>query len=484
MHSRCKSSSWQRWRLTAATLAIFVLLFPHRGYGDSFDIVLIVIDDLNDWIGALGGHPQVQTPNIDELASRGMSFTNAHAPAPQCNASRTAFLTGLSPSSSGVYDNRSDWRELAVFEGKKTLPAFFRSHGFGSYGAGKVFHAHTFDAEAFHGFNDPNAWDGFYPSVDRQLPEEVVPAKRPANGNPITQDFDWAPLSEDAEEMADSRVVSWAVSKLLEDSDSPRFFAVGIYRPHLPWYTPKKFFELYPIDDTVLPEVPNDDLGDVPGIGTMPFLEMTAHPPMKLHQWVVENNLWQQGVQAYLASVSYADAEVGRILQAIEESGRADNTIVVLVSDHGFHLGEKHRWRKQTLWEESTQVPFIVVAPGVTTPGTSSSEPVSLMDLYSTLAELTSLKKPSHVEGSSLMPLLKDPSVTREHPALTTSGFRNHSVRNSRYRYTRYSDRSEELYDLQKDPNEWENLADDPDYESIKRGLAEWLPERNARPQR
>ena len=475
---------WQWRSLFALVALVLVTVWPQRGLADSSDILLIVVDDLNDWVGALGGHSQVQTPNIDALAARGVLFTNAHAPAPQCNASRTAFLTGLRPSTSGVYDNRSDWRNLEIFKERPTLPAFFRQQGYQSLGAGKIFHAHTFDAEAFHGFNDPNGWDAFFPSVERQLPDEVVPATRPANGNPLTKDFDWSPLAEEAGQMGDSKVVDWISSQLAKVSGSPRFIAAGIYRPHLPWYTPKAFYDLYPADEVVLPETKINDLEDVPTIATVPYLEMTDKPPMKLHEWVVEQEKWQEGVQAYLASVSYADAEIGRILSSLEESGRLENTIVVLLSDHGFHLGEKERWRKQTLWEESTRVPLIIVAPGISVPGATSSRPVSLMDIYPTLAELAELELPGHVEGSSLVPLLRAPDMTWGTPALTTNGFRNHSVRDERFRYTRYSDRSEELYDLKADPHEWHNLIDEPGSKEIRDSLAEWLPDRDARPRR
>ncbi len=201
---------------------------------------------------------------------------------------------------------------------------------------------------------------------------------------------------------------------------------------------------------------------------------------MGIHDWVIGDETgdrWRQGVQAYLASISFADAMVGHVLDALDQSGRADNTIIVLWSDHGWHLGEKARWRKQTLWRESTRVPLIVVAPGVTQAGSETAETVSLMDLYPTLVELAGLEMPAHLEGISLVPLLENPARAWDRPAVSTNGFRNHAVSTNRYRYLRYADGSEELYDLQTDPNEWHNLAGDPQFSSVQAELAEWLPE-------
>ena len=473
-------------RLAILTLTLFVLVAVSpsvRGDGPP-DILFIAIDDLNDWVGVLGGHPQARTPRIDRLAERGMLFTNAHAPAPLCNPSRTALLTGLQPSSSGVYENDADWRRLEVFRNISTLPRFFRDQGYETIGAGKIFHAHSFDPEGFSGYNDPSAWSRFFPAVDRQLPDEVVPSDRPVNGNPFTKDLDWHALTEAVDRMGDTRVAAWISGQLVSTTGQPRFVAAGIYRPHLPWYTPGEYFDAHPLETIELPDTLASDLDDVPEIATMPYLEITDRPPMALHRWIVSEDKWREGVQAYLASVSYADAQVGRILDALDASGRGDETIVVLFSDHGFHLGEKQRWRKYTLWEESTRVPLIIVAPGVTAPGSRSSHPVSLMDIYPTLAELAGLPVPGHVEGRSLLPLLRDPAAAWDSAAITTSGFRNHSVRSKRYRYTRYSDRSEELYDLDADPHEWHNLISEASYAGVREALAERLPKRDNPPHR
>ena len=483
MNAPTKSSSFLE--KSVPTLLLFILaVFSSPVHASGLpDILFIAIDDLNDWIGVLGGHPQAETPRIDELAERGMVFTNAHTAAPLCNPSRTALLTGLRPSTSGVYDNRPDWRQLEVFKNRPTLPRFLRERGYETIGAGKIFHAHTYSSEGFSGYNDQNAWSDFFPSLDKQLPDEVVPAGRPVNGNPYVKDFDWSALTESAGEMGDTKVAIWISTQLIRPHKKPRFVAAGIYRPHLPWYTPKAHFEKYPLSKIQLPAIQASDLDDVPEIATVPFLEDTTRPPMALHRWIVAEGKWRQGVQAYLASVNYADSEVGRILDGLDASGRREETVIVLFSDHGFHLGEKQRWRKQTLWQESTRVPLIIVAPGITTRGSRSSQPVSLMDIYPTLAELAGLPIPEYLEGRSLLPLLKNPDATWDSAAITTASFRNHSVRTSRYRFTRYADNSEELYDLETDPHEWNNLIGQADISSLRDALAEWLPQSNAPPQ-
>lgn len=444
------------------------------------DVLFISIDDLNDWVGPLGGHPQVKTPNIDRLAAQGMVFSNAYAPATTCNPSRTAIMTGMSPSSSGVYGNGTDWRKAKRLAGITTIPRYFRDHGYRSVGAGKLFHSSTFNAWAYHGYNDTTAWDAYFPSLDRQLPDEPTPHDRPANGNPLSVKFDWSAVSTTDMAMGDGQVITWSVEQLLAHDGSPRFNAVGIYRPHLPWYLPQKYFDMYPLEDIVLPTVLENDLDDVPEFVVRLGRSSDELSPMALHDWVIEDetkNRWREGVRAYLASISFADAMLGHLLDALEQSGRADNTIIVLWSDHGWHLGEKARWRKETLWREATHVPLIVVAPGITEAGSTSSAVVSLMDLYPTLVELAGLEMPKHLEGVSLVPLLRNPAARGDHAAVSTNGFGNHAVSTERYRYIRYSDGSEELYDLDSDLDEWHNLAKDPSLDQVIQDLKALLPE-------
>ena len=448
---------------------------------DSPDILFIAIDDLNDWVGVLEGHPQARTPNIDALAARGTLFTNAHSNAALCNPSRTSLMLGLRPSTLGIYGNNPNWMEVESLAELPTIPRFLRDHGYRTFGAGKIFHAHTFRESGFYGYNDPSSWDAFYPSLERQLPDEVTPINRPVNRNPIDPRFDWGPVVVDDRAMGDGQVTHWVENQLNTEVSGPRFTAVGIFRPHLPWYVPQSYIDMHPLEDIILPVVPENDLDDLPDLplNSEVFERNAFLPPREIHQWAIDSNKWSEGVQAYLASTSFADAMVGRVIEALDKSGRADNTIIILWSDHGWHLGEKHRWRKTTLWEESTRVPFIVVVPGVTTPGTRSVRTVSLIDIFPTVAELVGLQPPNYLEGASLVPLLRNPDASWDRPAISTLGFENHAVRTEDFRYIRYSDGSEELYDHKLDSNEWVNLANDSSYIDVIAELSEFIPERN-----
>jgi arylsulfatase A-like enzyme len=445
---------------------------------DKPNILFIAIDDLNDWVGPLGGHPQVQTPNMDRLAAHGITFTNAYTNAPSCNPARTALMSGLRPSTNGIYGNYPDWRIVDELKGVAMMPAHFRDNGYRSVGGGKIYHAHTYWDSGMAGNNDPNSWDEFYPSMNKQIPDGIYPVAKPQNGNPETTaflGFDWYGLTAEDNALADGQVTNWAVQELLTKQEGPRFTAVGIYRPHLPWYVPKKYLDLYPLETLQLPEVPEDDLDDVP----VEYQE-AAMGGREAHRWIVENDKWKEAVQGYLASISFADAMLGKILDALDESGEADNTIVVLISDHGWQLGHKLRWRKMALWRQSTRIPMIIAAPGITTAGSRSNKPVSLLDLYPTLVDLAGLSAPAHkLEGNNLKPLLENPNARWNNVAITSWGYKNHAVQDEHYRYIRYKSGEDELYDHQNDPNEWTNLANDKDYTGTKNRLAARLPKKN-----
>ena len=457
------------------------------------DILFIVIDDMNDWISPLGGYPgTVHTPSLERLAAQGMVFTNAHVPAVSCNPSRTAVMTGVRPSTSGVYDLRTLWHEAPALRDVATLPAHFRANGYHTLGTGKIFHALSW-LNGSYGVdqNDVDAWDEFHPSPDQQMPDARFP-----EGTVRTEDeqgfwlyewdrvaagigerseidvpyfMDWAPFPE-GEPFPDERVTDWAVEQLTREREEPLFLAVGIFRPHIPWFVPEHFFDLYPLSEVRLPEPGNWQEG-LPEAGRRMGAERRVW-----HQWIEANGEWPSAVQGYLASISFADAQVGRLLDALEESGRADRTIVVLWSDHGFHLGERETWEKFTLWEESTRVPFIVVAPGQVEPATRSARAIDLLDIYPTLVELAGLPGPAHeFEGGSLMPWLRDPTRPGERPAISTAASGQHTVRSDRWRYIRYRDGSGELYDHESDPEERVNLADDPMYTDTLAMLARWL---------
>lgn len=447
------------------------------------DVLFIAIDDLNDWVGVLGGHPQTQTPNIDALAARGMLFTNAHTPSAACLPARTAILTGVSPFNSGVYTQLGDWRNNPRLAGVSSLPRYFRENGYLTLGAGKLFHAHTYNLGGFRGQQDVTAWDAYFPSLERQLPDEVFPAPGQTDGDAAgngisTGHFDFYPTVTTDAAMGDGQVVSWVIQQLAAADNGPRFISAGLYRPHLPWYVPQRYFDMHPVEDVILPEYLETDLDDVPAA----YAELIGAEPdlnTKTMAWIKERGArkWQEAVQGYLASVSFADAMVGELIDALDDSGRAENTIIVLWADHGFHLGEKDSWGKMTFWDETTNVPFLVVAPGVTTPGSRSDEVVSTQSIYATLVELAGLERPAFVDGTSLVPLLRDPAKSWSDVAITTYGdYGNFTVRDDRHRYTIYADGEEEFYDIEADPNEWTNLADDARYATLKRELAARIP--------
>lgn len=426
---------------------------------DHPDVLFIAVDDLNDWTGFLRGHPQAKTPNIDRLAARGMSFTRAYCNAPACNPSRASLLTGKRPSSTGVYHNDQPWRP--VLTDAVTLPQHFRKAGYRVVGGGKIFH---------NTFNDLPSWDEWH--REEGFPE---PDDRPVNGLLNTAHFDWGPVDAPDDALGDYKVVSWAIDELNRPRDGqPLFLAVGLIRPHLPWYVPRPYFDRFPLADIVLPEVKADDLADIPAAG------LAIAKPDGDHRKVIQGRQWEKAVQGYLASIAFADAQIGRLLDAFERSPRADRSIVVFWGDHGWHLGQKDHWRKFALWEEATRVPLIISAPGVTSPGSRCDRSVTLLDLYPTLIDLAGLPSREGLEGTSLAPLLRNPSSPWNRPALTTHGRGNHAVRSERYRYIRYADGSEELYDHQADPREWTNLASDPALAPVKADLARHLPATNA----
>ncbi|HUQ93802.1 MAG TPA: sulfatase [Bryobacteraceae bacterium] len=447
-----------RRRLLASLAAPALLPAQSNPRGN---VLFIAVDDLNDWIGCMGGHPESRTPNFDRLAARGVLFTRAYCAAPLCNPSRAALMTGLRPSSTGIYDNSQPFRQAPVSKNAVTLAQYFRHHGYRTMGSGKIYH----DA-----FPDPASWDEWYPALDKQKPPDPRPEKTPVNGIPNAAQFDWGPLTNKDSDMGDYKVVDYVTSHLKKKQDKPFFLACGIYKPHLPWYVPEKYFDLYPAETVTLPSIKEDDLDDVPPIG-----KRMAKADGD-HKNVIRYNQWRKAVQGYLAAIRFADGQLGRVLDALDQSEYRDNTTIILWSDHGWHLGEKLHWRKFALWEEATHNVLMIAAPGVTKPGGRCERPVSLLDVYPTLLELQGLPAKPGLEGVTLVPLLRNPAAVWDRPAVTTFGLKNHSVRGERFRYIRYSDGGEELYDHKVDDLEWHNLAADPRYEIIKRDLSRWLP--------
>jgi arylsulfatase A-like enzyme len=422
------------------------------------NVLFIAVDDLNDWIGCLGGHPQTKSPNIDRLAKRGVLFTRSYCAAPACNPSRAALMTGIRPATSGVYHNSNPWRR--AMPDVLTLPQQLREHGYEAVGSGKIFHG---------AFEDPDSWNDYAQKGSDPKPSQQVLDDPHSRAGGIV----WGKLDVEDSAMNDYSMVDYAIDYLGQEHEKPFFLACGIYKPHMPWQVPRKYYDMYPLEDIQLPKTLSTDLDDVPDAG----VKMAR--PQGDHATILQTDNWKHAVQAYLASITFADAMIGRLLDALDKSEHAKNTIVILWGDHGWHLGEKQHWRKFSLWEEATRAPLMLTAPGVTKPESVCERPVDFVSIYPTLCELCGVPVPEHCDGQSLVPLLKDPKAAWERPALTTHGRNNHGLRSERFRYIRYADGSEELYDHDADPLEWKNLADHPDYATAKNELTGWLPKKN-----
>ncbi|MCP5110752.1 MAG: sulfatase [bacterium] len=430
------------------------------------NVLLIAIDDLNDWVGCLGGHPNARTPSIDRLAGQGVLFTNAHCQAPICNPSRTSVMLGLRPSTTGVYMNRpTPWR-VANLKERVTMPRHFAAAGYKTLTTGKIYHGSGLP---------PGDFEVVGPRSGQRIDlDERLQTNLPRG---VAGLWDFGPQRYEEEKFIDHVGASWAIEQLRAEHDRPFFLAVGFYRPHVPFYSPERVFHQLARDEIALPVVKDDDREDLPDIAKR-ITESTAPPP---HSWFVESGKWREAVQSYLACARWTDEQVGRLLDTLDASDHAGNTVVVLYSDHGFHLGEKQRWAKFSLWERSTRVPFVVMAPGKAA-GERCARPVELLSIYPTLIELCGVERREDLEGVSLVPLLENPDAAWERPAITTHGKNNHAIRDERYRYVRYSDGSEELYDHREDPREWTNLASDPGRAKVIQKLAGWIPKTNAAP--
>lgn len=469
---------------------------------DRVNILFISIDDLNDWVGFLGGHPQAKTPNMDRLAARGIAFTNAHCAAPICCPSRAAVFSGRQPFNTGVYTNGDNISRIAPE--LVLLPKQMKAHGYRTWGTGKLLHRSR--ADLFDEFFKPEQrWSPFssskplaytpeeLPSKGSDDPRHVVdmgpdraPIVLPLNRMPSdrrprepgAESFDWGPFDVPDSAMGDCKIVDWAAKRLNEASTEPFFLALGFYRPHIPLWAPTKYFEPFPSTSIQLPPILANDLDDLGPLGReVALLPKTAGA----HATVLKYNQWEAAVAAYLACVHFVDAQLGRLLDALESSGHGDNTAIIIWGDHGWHLGEKQHWGKSTGWERATRVPLLIAPPARTRDqyarGQLADEAVSLIDLYPTVLEVANVPPPSTgLDGKSLMPLLRDPNLETGRAVISTFRGEHFSVGDQRWRYIRYADGSEELYDHRVDPNEWRNLAADPASRAVKARLARVLP--------
>lgn len=435
------------------------------------NILFIAIDDQNDWVGPLKGHSMAITPHMDQLATRGTTFGNAHCQAPLCNPSRTSVMLGRRPSSTGVYGLAPWFRDVPALANSTTLAQRFQQAGYRTMCAGKIFHGPPGPARR------PGAeFDEWGPGggIGITPPQKLIPAT-PMGNHPL---MDWGSFPHEDSEKGDYQVASWGIEKIRDaDKDQPFFLALGFFLPHVPCYAPPHWFEGLPEDASILPEIHVDDRADTPRFSW--YLHWYLPEPRLA--WVERNQQWIPLVRSYLACTRFVDHQIGRLLQAVKDAGLEDDTIIVLWSDHGYHLGEKGITGKNTLWERSTRVPLILAGPGV---GHSQycEEPVELMDIYPTLLELCGLPNQPELEGISLRPQLRDPAARRTRPAITTHNQGNHSIRTRRWRYIRYADQSEELYDLEQDPHEWNNLANDATHAANLDRLRVWLPAKDVAP--
>lgn len=467
---------------------------------DRTNIIFIAIDDLNDWVGFLGGHPQARTPNMDRLAARGVAFTNAQCAAPLCCPSRAAVFSGKQPFNSGVYGNDDDIRRIAPE--LVLLPQQMKAHGYRTYGAGKLLHQKR--ADIFDDFFSPEQrWSPFanqdviytpeeLPSKGTENPRHVarlpggksvvlplnrMPSDRAPN-NPAGESFDWGPLDVPDSAMGDAQIVDWAIARVQRSSTEPFFLGLGFYRPHIPLYAPARYFEPFPVKSVQRPPYREDDLDDLGPTGRRIALEPET---AGAHASVVKYRQWEAAVAAYLACVYFVDTQIGRLLDVLEASPHARNTAIVIWGDHGWHLGEKQHWGKSTGWERATKVPLLIVPPARETSrfaaGKTSRAPVTLIDLYPTVLAFAGVPAPAAgLDGQSLLPLLREPAKATGRAVVTTFQREHFSIGDDRWRYIRYGDGTEELYDHRADPNEWTNLAGKAEHASVKSRLAAFLP--------
>jgi len=491
-----------RLLLVSATLSLLFtsLASAEEPIQERPNVLFIAVDDLNDWIGCLEGHPQALTPNMDRLANRGVLFANAHCASPACNPSRAAIFSGLMPQVTKVWSNDSGSLGKQ-FPKAIQIGETFSNAGYRTLGTGKLLHSKPprgFDEY----FKTEQRWSPLDKTAvkytDKELPSkstdspshEVLDSQGnkvvlPLNGMPSDrrptesggESFDWGPFDVPDSDFGDTKITDWAIEKLKASGDKPVFLGVGYYRPHIPLWAPKRFFDRFKDSPAELPKFKTDDLNDV---GNAAKKWATEAVTAGSHATVEKFKQWQAAVEGYLACTTYVDHEIGRLIDALDSSEIGDNTIIVLWGDHGWHLGEKQHWGKWTGWERSTRVPLIIVPPKkmkkhFASAGQKCDQPVGLIDLYPTLVDLCGIEGPKRLDGQSLESLLEDPTQDTDRALVTSFDSGNNSLRTKRWRFIRYVDGSEELYDLNQDPNEWNNLTQSDKHKKTKAKLSQQL---------
>lgn len=464
-------------------LVVFVLLLTSCGVKvkerselkhSKPNVLFIAVDDLNSWLGCLNNYSNTKTPNIDHLASQGVLFSNAHCQAPLCGPSRASIMTGLRPSTSGIYgmihDDNIRREGNAVTKDVVFLPEYFKKQGYYTMGIGKLFHTH-----APEGVFDESGGrvKGFGPLPEKRFVWD-------GRGNSDKKKYgktstDWGAFPEVDSLMPDHQSADWVIERLKHKYDQPFFMGLGFLRPHVPLYVPQKWFDLHPLEGIEVAPYQSDDLNDVPAVA----LKINDLPMMPSTEWAKETGEWKKIIQAYLACVSFVDYEIGRVMEALKNSEYANNTVIVLWSDHGYRLGEKGTFAKHALWEPATKAPLIFSAPMIPK-GKVVSSPAEMLSIYPTLLELCGLLPNEKVEGKSLVPVMMAETEDTAAFAICTFGMNNHGIKANGYRYIQYEDGGEEFYDHSIDPNEWINQAHNSNYRKEIEELRKYLPSNNA----
>jgi len=449
------------------------------------NVVFISIDDLNDWVGFLGDKEAI-TPHMDSLANKGYSFLNAHCPAPVCGPSRTAILSGKWPVTTGVYDNQVNFAK--DFFDTKSLPEHFKLNGYQVFGVGKIFHGRGTPINAFDAYGGRMGSSAPFDSKDlrnnKQNPshEVIKQGKKillPLNGMPAdrywnkSNTFDWGAVDLPDSLFADRVSVDWAIKRLEESNEKPFFMAIGFERPHQPLFNPKRFHDLFPSDKIELPSYLEDDFDDLGHRAK----QLALYPKTSgRHETVIKHDQWKNAVASYRASVAFVDELIGDLVKAINQNKLSDNTWIVLWSDHGWHLGEKSHWGKGTGWYRSTRVPFLIIPPKGKNQGVQITQAVNLIDLAPTLADISGIPKQKTWEGNSLLPLINNPNINWDQSTVTTFAIGSHTISNEKWQLISYFDGTFELYDLKKDPNQFENLANQTEHQKVIDELKSNIP--------